>query len=204
MSSLVQQIDWKKCNGLVPAIVQDNITGRVLMLGYMDDAALLKTESCREVTFYSRTKDRLWTKGESSGNKLELISVELDCDKDTLLVQATPQGPTCHMLKTSCFDMTTEQAGFGFLGTLQSIIENSADKSANESYTAHLLQSGVRRIAQKVGEEGVEVALAASIGNTEELVSEAADLMYHLLVLLHERNLTLADVAIALAERSAK
>ncbi len=204
MSSLARQIDWEKCDGLVPAIVQDSITGRVLMLGYMDDAALQKTESCREITFYSRTKDRLWTKGESSGNKLALVSMELDCDNDALLVQATPNGPTCHTLKTSCFDMTTEQVGFGFFGTLHSIIANSADKPANESYTAQLLQSGVRRIAQKVGEEGVEVALAASAGNAEELVDETADLMYHLLVLLHERKLGLSDVAIALAQRSAK
>ncbi len=203
MSSLARQIDWDKCGGLVPAIVQDSITGRVLMLGYMNDAALLKTETCRDVTFYSRTKGRLWTKGESSGNKLALVSIELDCDKDALLVQATPFGPTCHTLKSSCFDMTTEQAGFGFFGTLQAIIANSADKPANESYTAQLLQSGVRRIAQKVGEEGVEVALAASAGDAEELVDETADLMYHLLVLLHERNLALSDVANALAQRNA-
>ena len=201
MTSLAQRIDWEKCNGMVPAIVQHAITGRVLMLGYMDRNALLETETGSHVTFFSRTKNRLWTKGESSGNKLELIDIELDCDGDTLLVHAKPHGPTCHKLLTSCFDAESERHGFGFIGTLESIIVDRAEQNSSESYTAALLQSGVRRIAQKIGEEGVEVALAASGGKAEEVISESADLLFHLLVLLNSQGLEFSDVANCLAAR---
>jgi len=202
VTALTQRIDWAKCAGLVPAIVQHTITGRVLMLGYMNKEALSKTESSREVTFFSRTKKRLWTKGESSGNKLELMDIELDCDGDTLLIHAKPHGPTCHKLSTSCFDSESERPGFGFVGTLESIITDRADQNSSESYTAALLQSGERRVAQKVGEEGLEVAMAATSGDAKEVISESADLVFHLLVLLNSQGLELADVANCLEDRN--
>ncbi len=194
-------IDWIKGDGLVPAIVQHGTTGRVLMLGYMNADALNATQTSGLVTFYSRSRKCLWTKGETSGNKLELVDIELDCDGDTLLVTAIPAGPTCHLEKNSCFDRDATQPGFGFIGQLESIIEDRMKNPENEIYTAQLLSAGTHRIAQKIGEEGVEVALAATTGNHEEICSESADLLYHVLVLLKQQGLEFADVARTLQSR---
>lgn len=194
-------IDWEKSNGLVPAIVQHRTTGRVLMLGYMNAAALAAMQSSGLVTFYSRSRKCLWTKGETSGNKLEMSAIELDCDGDTLLVTATPVGPTCHREKNSCFDQDLELPGFGFIGQLESIIEDRMANPEDKSYTAQLVNAGIHRIAQKIGEEGVEVALAATKGDDLEITSEVADLIYHVLVLLKQQGLEFADVAQALQDR---
>lgn len=201
MTSLAGCIDWAKNSGLVPAIVQHAVTGRVLMLAYMNAEALEKTTSSKLVTFYSRSRKCLWTKGETSGNKLNLKSIELDCDADTLLLMAIPVGPTCHLETPSCFDRNTERPGFGFVGELEGTIRDRIKQTPDDSYTAQLVNSGVQRIAQKVGEEGVEVALAGMKGDREELTSEAADLVYHLLVLLCQQGLEFADVAQQLASR---
>ena len=194
-------IDWNKGDGLVPAIVQHGITGRVLMLGYMNADALTATQASGLVTFYSRSRKCRWTKGETSGNKLELADIELDCDGDTLLVMAIPAGPTCHLEKNSCFDRDATLPGFGFIGQLESIIEDRMKNPDNDSYTAQLLSAGIYRIAQKIGEEGVEVALAATTGNHKEICSEIADLLYHVLVLLKQQGLEIADVARTLQNR---
>lgn len=199
--SLSDKIDWEKGNGLVPAVVQHAITGRVLMLGYMNRESLIQTENNGEVTFFSRTRQTLWTKGETSGNTLLLERIEIDCDHDTLLVFANPQGPTCHLETNSCFDKTIEKHGFGFLGKLESIIQQRLKDNPKDSYTAKLAQQGVKRIAQKVGEESVEVALAATAGNESELICESADLMYHLLLLLHKKHLSIENVVTELAQR---
>jgi phosphoribosyl-ATP pyrophosphohydrolase/phosphoribosyl-AMP cyclohydrolase len=194
-------IDWEKSDGLVPAIVQHGTTGRVLMLGYMNAAALAATQTSGLVTFYSRSRKCLWTKGETSGNKLNLSTIELDCDRDTLLVTAIPAGPTCHLQKNSCFDQDTELPGFGFIGQLESVIEDRIANPEKESYTTKLINSGIHRIAQKIGEEGVEVALAATKGDHEEITNESADLIYHLLVLLKQQGLDFSDVAQQLRSR---
>lgn len=188
-------IDWNKSDGLVPAIVQHGITGRVLMLGYMNAKALEVTQTSGFVTFFSRSRSCLWTKGETSGNKLALADIELDCDGDTLLITAIPAGPTCHLEKNSCFDRSVEMPGFGFVGRLESIIKERIAHPASESYTAELIDAGIYRIAQKIGEEGIEVALAATKGDHEEIISEAADLIYHVLVLLQHQDLDFAAVA---------
>ncbi len=201
MNSLHDNIDWKKGDGLVPAIVQHAVTGRVLLLGYMNAEALAATQSSDFVTFYSRSRNCLWTKGETSGNKLKLRDIELDCDGDALLVTAAPTGPTCHLEKSSCFDHDTELPGFGFVGQLETIIEDRLKRQPSESYTAQLVNAGVQRIAQKIGEEGVEVALAATKGDSKEIIREAADLIYHVLVLLKHQGLNFADVAQQLESR---
>lgn len=201
MTLLRNDIDWKKGDGLVPAIVQHAVTGRVLMLGYMNDEALAETQTSGLVTFYSRSRNRLWTKGETSGNKLQLRDIELDCDGDTLLVTAIPAGPTCHLERNSCFDRDVELPGFGFIGQLESIIKDRMKHQASESYTTQLMNAGVLRIAQKIGEEGVEVALAATTGDHEEIICETADLLYHVLVLLHHQELNFSDIAQQLERR---
>ncbi len=201
MISLHDNIDWKKGNGLVPAIVQHAVTGRVLMLGYMNATALAETQASEWVTFYSRSRKCLWTKGETSGNRLKLRNIELDCDGDTILVQAHPTGPTCHLEKSSCFDHDAELPGFGFVGQLETIISERIKDQPGDSYTAQLAYAGVQRIAQKIGEEGVEVALAAMTGDRREIIGEAADLIYHVLVLLNHQRLSFADVAQQLATR---
>ena len=201
MISLPDDIDWAKGDGLVPVIVQHAVTGRVLMLGYMNREALAQTQASKLVTFHSRSRNCLWTKGETSGNTLKLRSIELDCDGDTILVQATPAGPTCHLEKSSCFDRDAELPGFGFIGQLEGIIGERMTDKPGGSYTAELIDSGVQRIAQKIGEEGVEVALAAMNGDQRELTNEAADLLYHVLVLLKHQGLEFADVAQQLAAR---
>ncbi len=193
----IDALAWDKQDGLLPAIVQDAATLRVLMLGYMDRAALARTLACGHVTFYSRSRQRLWTKGESSGHVLELVSVDVDCDADTLLVQARPLGPTCHLERTSCF---RDAPGDG-LSELDALIASRALERPEGSYTSRLFDAGVRRIAQKVGEEGVETALAAVAQDDEVLLGEAADLLYHLTVLLRARGLSLADARRVLAAR---
>ncbi len=185
-----ETLDWGKGDGLLPAIVQDARTLRVLMLGYMDRTALEATLSSRRVTFFSRSKGRLWTKGESSGHFLELVSIEVDCDSDTLLVQAHPQGPTCHLQRESCFP----SAPGSTLADLSALVERRAAERPEGSYTTKLFDGGIRRIAQKVGEEGVETALAAVAEDDDALLGEGADLLFHLLVLLRARGLGLADV----------
>ncbi len=201
MIRLYDNIDWKKGGGLVPAIVQHSVTGRILMLGYMNAKALAETQASELVTFYSRSRNCLWTKGETSGNRLKLRNIELDCDSDTLLLQATPAGPPCHLEKSSCFDRDAELPGFGFVGQLETIIKDRMKDQPSESYTAQLMNAGVQRIAQKIGEEGVEVALAAMKKDRKEIISEAADLIYHVLVLLNHQGLSFADVAQQLETR---
>ena len=201
MKSLHKQIDWEKSDGLVPAIVQHAITARVLMLGYMNAEALAQTQAGNWITFYSRSRQCLWTKGETSGNKLKLSSIEVDCDGDALLVSAIPAGPTCHLEKRSCFDDERERPGFGFIGTLESVIESRMNDRPNDSYTVKLLDAGTQRIAQKIGEEGVELALATSSGDRGAIVREAADLIFHILLMLRQRGLQFADVVEHLESR---
>ncbi|PKL96861.1 MAG: bifunctional phosphoribosyl-AMP cyclohydrolase/phosphoribosyl-ATP diphosphatase [Gammaproteobacteria bacterium HGW-Gammaproteobacteria-8] len=200
MSIDPDQADWQKSDGLLPAIVQDAATGRVLMLGYMNRAALEMTEASGRVTFFSRSKQRLWTKGETSGNSLELVSVALDCDRDTLLIQARPNGPTCHLGTATCWGDETRPPA-AFLAELERIIAARKSADPESSYTARLLAEGVKRCAQKVGEEGVEVALAATAGDRAELVDESADLLYHLLVVLAASDVSLDEVCRTLESR---
>ena len=189
--------DWAKGDGLLPVIVQDAANLRVLMLGYMNAEALAATRASGFVTFYSRSKQRLWKKGETSGHVLELVSVEADCDNDALLVLANPQGPTCHLQRASCFP----GAPGNFLGDLDALVAQRERERPGGSYTTGLFEGGVRRIAQKVGEEGVETALAAAVQDDEALLGEAADLLFHLTVLLRSRGLSLADAVQVLEQR---
>ena len=200
MNELLTQVDFEKAGGLVPVVVQNARTLQVLMLGYMDRPALEATLESGEVTFYSRSKERLWKKGESSGNILKLVDARTDCDSDALLVLADPVGPTCHLERISCFD-TGEAPGVGFLAALEDVIASRKGADAGTSYTAKLFEAGVKRIAQKVGEEGVETALAAVAEEDEKLLGEAADLMYHLITLMQARGLSLGDVVEALRGR---
>lgn len=196
----VDQLDWGKSNGLLPAIVQHYLTGEVLMLGYMNAEALAQTQSSGHVTFYSRSKQRLWTKGESSGHVLQVKSIRTDCDADTLLVQADPQGPTCHLGTSSCFG-NTARPPLGFLAELDALVASRKAELPEGSYTTRLFSGGTRRIAQKVGEEGVETALAAVTQGDDDLLGEAADLVFHLTVLLRARGFGLADVTEVLIKR---
>lgn len=196
------RLDWSKSDGLLPAIVQHWLTGEVLMLGYMNAEALAQTQANSHVTFYSRSKHRLWTKGESSGHVLALKSIRIDCDADTLLIQADPHGPTCHTGTSSCFGDSTEvRPPLGFLAELDALVAQRHAERPDGSYTTTLFDGGIRRMAQKVGEEGVETALAAVAQGDEELLGEAADLVFHLTVALRARGLSMADVAAVLAER---
>ncbi len=196
------EIDWEKGSGLVPAIVQDVSSGRVLMLGYMNKEALAATKTSGFVTFYSRSKQRLWQKGETSSNRLRLCDIRLDCDADALLVLAEADGPTCHTGTISCFGDETF-APLGLLADLEKTIRQRKTAAPKESYTASLFASGLSRIAQKVGEEGVEVALSGATGG-ENLCEESADLLYHLLVLLAANDKKLADVLAVLLARTGK
>ena len=193
----IAALAWDKQAGLLPAIVQDVANGRVLMLGYMDRDALAKTLETGLVTFYSRSKQRSWTKGESSGHVLKLVSVETDCDGDTLLLQASPQGPTCHLGRISCFP----NAPGNFLAVLDGVVAARERDRPAGSYSTRLFESGIRRIAQKVGEEGVETALAAVVEDDASLLGESADLLYHLTVLLRARGLSLSDAVGVLEQR---
>ena len=193
----LERLDWAKAGGLVPAIVQDAAGGAVLMLGYMNREALAATRASGRVTFWSRSKGRLWTKGETSGNYLEVRSITTDCDGDTLLILARPSGPACHLGTRTCFGETPPRAAaesLAFLDTLQRVIGQRIADPPPDSYTAKLLAQGPRRIAQKVGEEGVELALAAVAQGNAEIVGETADLLYHVLVLLQSKQLSLEQV----------
>jgi phosphoribosyl-AMP cyclohydrolase / phosphoribosyl-ATP pyrophosphohydrolase len=192
--------DWAKGDGLLPAIVQHASTGEVLMLGYMNEEALQVTRERGLVTFYSRSKKRLWTKGESSGHVLRLHSIRLDCDADSILVAAEPQGPTCHAGTTSCFGNDAVPP-LGFLAELDALVERRERERPLGSYTTSLFEGGIRRMAQKVGEEGVETALAAVAQDDKALLGEAADLIFHLTVALRGRGLGLADVTAVLKQR---
>ena len=193
-------LDWDKVDGLMPVIVQDAATLRVLMLGYMDKAALENTLQVGKVTFFSRSKQRLWVKGETSGNHLEVVDIRADCDADTLLITARPQGPTCHTGSTSCFGAAPGQ----FLGALDALVAQRERERPAGSYTTTLFDKGTRRIAQKVGEEGVETALAGVAQGDEELLGESADLLFHLIVLLRARGLSLGDAVAVLEQRHTK
>jgi len=200
------ELDWGKGDGLLPAIVQDANNGAVLMLGYMNRDALAATRHSGRVTFWSRSKGRLWTKGETSGNYLELRGVAADCDGDALLVLAAPQGPACHLNTPTCWGAAPPRAAaedLAFLGELQAVIRARIAERPPGSYTAKLLDEGIVRIAQKVGEEGLELALAGVAQSDEKIVAEAADLLYHALLLLEVKNLTLARVVAELARRHA-
>lgn len=191
-------IDFSKTNGLVPAIIQDHKTRQVLMLGYMNEEALQKTQRDNIVTFFSRSKNRLWTKGETSGNYLKVVSITKDCDQDTLLIQVNPSGPTCHNGTTSCF---ADEAQLPFLNQLEQVIENRiANQNAN-SYVASLFQKGINKIAQKVGEEAVELVIEAKDNNPDLFLNEAADLLFHYLLLLKAKGFGLADVENILKSR---
>lgn len=193
----IEALDWNKQGGLLPAIVQDAGNRRVLMVGYMNREALGSTLSSRRVTFWSRSKQRLWTKGETSGHTLDLVRIEADCDGDALLVLATPVGPTCHLDRPSCF----KDAPGNFLADLDALVSSRHRNRPRGSYTTTLFEAGTRRIAQKVGEEGVEAALAAVTQDDAGLLGEAADLVYHLMVLLRSRGLSLDDAVSVLRQR---
>ncbi|MCK6262863.1 bifunctional phosphoribosyl-AMP cyclohydrolase/phosphoribosyl-ATP diphosphatase HisIE [Vibrio sp. ZSDE26] len=202
VTSLSERIDWEKVDGLVPAVVQDFQSSQVLMMGYMNPAALQKTAETQQVTFYSRTKERLWTKGETSGNVLQFVNASLDCDNDTLLIKVNPIGPTCHTGTTTCWDADKqEESQMVWLHQLEQLLAARKDADPESSYTASLYARGTKRISQKVGEEGVEVALAATSGDKAELVCESADLIYHLMVLLQDQGLSMNDVVNKLKER---
>ncbi len=198
----IDSLAWEKMNFLLPAIVQDAFDGRVLMQGFMSRDALEITLKTGKVTFWSRSREELWTKGESSGHSLALRQVIADCDKDCLLVLATPSGPVCHLNTPTCFDREGAQTpSLQFLSDLEKIILKRDEERPAGSYTTELLNAGVKRIAQKVGEEGVETALAAVVGNDEETLNESADLIYHLLVLLRSRKLSLDKLMAVLLSR---
>ncbi len=202
----LNELDWGKGDGLLPAIVQDANSGAVLMLGYMNRDALEATRHSGRVTFWSRSKGRLWTKGETSGNYLELRGVAADCDGDALLVLAAPKGPACHLNTPTCWGAAPPRAAaedLAFLGELQAVIRARIAERPPGSYTAKLLDEGIVRIAQKVGEEGLELALAGVAQSDEKIVAEAADLLYHALLLLEVKNLALARVVAELARRHA-
>lgn len=191
-------LDFSKQNGLVPAIIQDAKTKMVLMLGYMNEEALTKTKELGKVTFFSRSKNRLWTKGEESGNHLEVVSIKEDCDNDTLLIQANPAGPTCHTGKTSCFG---EDSNLSFFHQLEQVVEYRLAGDDEKSYTKKLVAEGINKVAQKVGEEAVELVIEAKDDNKELFLNEAADLMYHYIVLLQAKGYSLSDVELILKER---
>jgi phosphoribosyl-ATP pyrophosphohydrolase/phosphoribosyl-AMP cyclohydrolase len=207
MTALLQPtppIAWEKMNGLIPAIVQDADTGAVLMLGYMNAEALAATEATRQVTFWSRSKQRLWTKGETSGHYLTAVNIALDCDQDTLLILAKPEGPACHTGTQTCWGSAAPQAdaqNVAFLRTLERVIVQRIAERPAGSYTAKLLDAGITRIAQKVGEEGLELALAGVAQSDGEIISEAADLLYHTLLLLNAKGLSLGTVVAELQAR---
>lgn len=197
----VSTIDFQKLNGLVPCVIQDADTNKVLMLGFMNDEALRKTIEEKRVTFYSRSKKRLWTKGETSGNFLDVKNILLDCDQDSLLIKVHPHGPTCHTGSDTCFNETNTEFS---LASLESTIKDRKMNPKKGSYTTTLFESGINKIAQKVGEEAVEVVIEAKDNNKELFLNEGADLMYHFLVLLTEKGYSLNDVTEVLAKRHSK
>ena len=196
-------LDFDKMNGLIPAIIQDASTKNVLMLGYMNEEAYAKTKESGKVTFFSRSKQRIWVKGETSGNFLNVVSIEEDCDHDTLLVKAIPEGPVCHTGSATCFN-DDNSYGVQFLSFLQDFIDKRHKEMPEGSYTTSLFESGINRIAQKVGEEALETVIEATNGTNGRLVYEAADMLYHLIVLLSEQGLRIEDLAEALYRRHNK
>jgi len=199
MNFTINQLDFQKNDGLIPVIIQDNTTNKVLMLGYMNADALEKTIIEKKVTFFSRSKQRLWTKGESSGNFLNLVSIAKDCDKDTLLVKVNLVGPVCHTGADTCFEETNRTDNF--LLHLESVIQDRRDNPSSKSYTTSLFKKGINKVAQKVGEEAIELVIEAKDNDKDLFMGEAADLMYHYLVLLAAKNYTLAEVIEVLKNR---
>lgn len=195
------KIDFTKDNGLVPVIIQDAISAQVLMLGYMNEEAYEKTKSEKRVTFFSRSKNRLWTKGETSGNFLNVVDMQIDCDQDTILIKANAVGPTCHTGSVSCFG---EASSKGFLYKLEETISDRIDSDDPDSYTNKLYKKGINKVAQKVGEEAVELVIEAKDQNDDLFLNEAADLMYHYLILLKAKGKKLEDVELILQNRSKK
>ena len=196
-------IDFNKLGGLVPAVVQDAHTKNVLMVGFMNQEALNKTLETKKVTFWSRTRQKLWTKGEQSGHFLDLVKMEVDCDRDTLLVHAIPNGPVCHTGSATCFS-NDNSYGVGFLSFLQDFINRRRDEMPEGSYTTSLFESGINRMAQKVGEEAVETVIEATNGTEGRMMYEAADLLYHLIVLLTAKGRRIEELAEALCQRHNK
>lgn len=194
-------IDFDKMGGLVPAIIQDAVTQKVLMLGFMNEEAYKKTMDTKHVTFWSRTRNTLWTKGETSGNFLNLVDIKVDCDNDTLLVQAHPDGPTCHTGTDTCWGEENVPSSLLFLTELQDFINRRKEEMPEGSYTTKLFKEGINKIAQKVGEEALETVIEATNGTDDHLVYEASDLLYHLLVMLTEKGLRIEDVAQELQKR---
>lgn len=194
-------IDFEKMGGLVPAIIQDATTKNVLMLGFMNEEAYEKTCQTGKVTFWSRTRQTLWTKGETSGNFLELVSMDIDCDNDTLLVKVHPHGPTCHTGTDTCWGESNDSTPLLFLKELQDFIERRHEEMPEGSYTTRLFRDGVNKMAQKLGEEALETVIEATNGTNEKLVYEASDMLYHLLVLLTGKGLRIEDVAVELQKR---
>ncbi len=192
-------IDFTKGKGLVPVIVQNNLTLQVLMLGYMNEAAYKQTQTEGKVTFFSRSKNRLWTKGETSGNTLTLNSIKIDCDNDTLLIKATPNGPTCHTGSTSCFK---EETATGFIYELEQTISDRIDSNDENSYTNSLYRRGINKVAQKVGEEAVELVIEAKDDDLNLFKNEAADLLYHFLILLKAKEVKVQDIEVILKDRA--
>lgn len=199
----IAQLAWEKMDNLIPVTVQHAFSGVIQMQGYMNQAAVEKTLKTGLVTFYSRSKQRLWTKGEESGNSLNLTELSVDCDSDSIIALATPVGPTCHTGAETCWHQGA-RSELSFISELENVIASRKGADANSSYTASLYASGIKRIAQKVGEEGVETALAATVQDLDELKNESADLLYHLIVLLQASDLSLADVISVLKKRHAK
>jgi phosphoribosyl-ATP pyrophosphohydrolase/phosphoribosyl-AMP cyclohydrolase len=195
-------LDFNKMDGLIPAIIQDDKTQKVLMLGFMNEEAYDKTLKTGKVTFWSRTKNALWTKGETSGNYLNVVSIKADCDNDTLLIKVNPDGPVCHTGTDTCWGEENDNP-MAFLSELQRFIEKRHEEMPEGSYTTSLFQSGVGRMAQKVGEEAVESVIEAMAGNDERLIYEASDMIYHLMVLLTSKGLKIEDLAIELQKRHA-
>lgn len=196
---MLENLDFEKVNGLMPCVIQDEMTQKVLMLGYMNKEALEKTQTENRVTFFSRTKNRLWTKGETSGNFLKVKSITSDCDNDTLLIKVDPVGKVCHTGSDTCFDEKNE--GDAFLFHLEKVIQDRKNNPSEKSYTSELFQKGINKIAQKVGEEAVEIVIEAKDENDDLFLGEAADLMYHYLVLLAAKNKDLEDVINVLRSR---
>jgi len=199
MNFTINQLDFKKSDGLLPVVVQDNNTNKVLMLGYMNAEALQKTVEEKRVTFFSRSKQRLWTKGESSGNFLNLVSIAKDCDNDTILAKVNPVGPVCHTGADTCFEETNKTDNF--LLHLESVIQDRRDNPSGKSYTTSLFKKGINKVAQKVGEEAVELVIEAKDNDKDLFMGEAADLMYHYLVLLAAKDYTLTEVIEVLKSR---
>jgi phosphoribosyl-ATP pyrophosphohydrolase/phosphoribosyl-AMP cyclohydrolase len=197
----MEQIDFSKGNGLVPVVIQDYKTLQVLMVGYMNEEALIKTRKEKKVTFFSRSKNRLWTKGETSGNYLDVVEISADCDNDSILIKVNPVGPVCHTGSTSCFG---DEGAKGFVYQLEHIIKQRIENNVVDSYTNKLYKKGINKVAQKVGEEAVELVIEAKDNNIDLFKNEAADLLYHLLILLKTKGVNLQSIEEVLKERHKK